>query len=315
MDEGRRAALAQQLLQRVVELEDENRVLRGDLVTISCSYKAAMAKNNLFQAKILELQARIDVGPNPSAIMTGERESRYRSPLVSAQGAAGALTYRFERSSRPERPQSARVHPSHPSAHASGALTDRAYQARTATAPATNSATRRPAAVSKLMLDFQTGPRRKGGFLPVAMASSNPRSVERIFGEFRRSQAPGQAAGGGGPPPHQPPPPLSDRSSSESNRMTHTHRAQPDEDSIRQLESDVLEGRVTKQTPLNLEIVYCVDTGHRSIAVRQKPDRYRQVAADIRDAAAVTFEGHWNVSVSVLEVLSLLALLVQKYRY
>ena len=31
-----RGALAQQLLQRIVELEDENRALRGDLVTLRC---------------------------------------------------------------------------------------------------------------------------------------------------------------------------------------------------------------------------------------------------------------------------------------
>jgi len=34
VEDSRRGALAQQLLHRVVELEDENRQLRGDLVTL-----------------------------------------------------------------------------------------------------------------------------------------------------------------------------------------------------------------------------------------------------------------------------------------
>lgn len=39
--DDRRGALAQQLLERIVELEDENRALRGDLVTLRWSPCAA----------------------------------------------------------------------------------------------------------------------------------------------------------------------------------------------------------------------------------------------------------------------------------
>ena len=216
----RHGALAQQLLQRIVELEDENRALRGDLVTLSSSYTAAMSKNNLFQAKILELQARIDVGQNPASTAIAATP-RYRSPFVPTE--RGGVTYRFERSSKPERPMSARVKPVQH--HRSGAVTARDHTST------------RPGGVSKLLIEANDGSvypvtpplavdcacvhshvyaihlsvlstrnvtytipvntrthaqlqgRKSGGkFLHVATASSNPRSVDRIFRELRRRQ-------------------------------------------------------------------------------------------------------------------------------
>ena len=179
-DDGRRGALGQQLLERIIELEDENRALRSDLITLSSSYTAAISKNNLFQAKILELQARIDVGNNPAA---APASARYRSPLIPTE--SGAVTYRFERAPRSDRPNSARQHPS---SHASGSMSARDHLcSRRATDPT------RPAGVSKLILNSRDkgGVRRKGSnTLPVAMASSNPTSVDRIFRELNRSQAP-----------------------------------------------------------------------------------------------------------------------------
>jgi hypothetical protein len=220
----------------------------------SSSYTAAMSKNNLFQAKILELQARIDVGHNPSTSVPPH--VRYRSPLVPTD--RGAVTYRFEQTPRPV---SARE-------HASGAMTarDRDVQgggARRAAPP-------RPAGVSRLMLGAKDGapPRRRPGpVLPAATATANPRSVDRVFRELRRSQQPAQ--------PH----PDSARRSERS-----TLRADDDDfeaaagAGVEELEEDARQGRVGKASPMTVEIVYCVDSAQRSLAVKLKPERYRQAA-------------------------------------
>ena len=278
------SALAQQLMQRIVDLEDENRALRGDLVTLSSSYTAAMSKNNLFQAKILELQARIDVGQNPS-MAQAPVTARYRSPLVQTE--SGALTYRFEKhSARDQRPLSARQ-PRLPSARhrpaphhgtgASGAVTARDHVSA-----------QRPPGVSKLLIRAKDGaltarPAGSSKGQRVATASSNPRSVDRLFREHRRSSQ------------LEPAQPASAAAAA----------AAADEEAaaaaLRVLEEDASEGRVTKTTPLTLNIVYCIDTAQRSQAAKIKPERYRELAADLRDAVAVTFEG-WNVSVGLHEL-------------
>ena len=272
-------------MQRIVDLEDENRALRGDLVTLSSSYTAAMSKNNLFQAKILELQARIDVGQNPS-MAQAPVTARYRSPLVQTE--SGALTYRFEKhSARDQRPLSARQ-PRLPSARhrpaphhgtgASGAVTARDHVS-----------SQRPPGVSKLLIRAKDGAstaRPAGGSKGqrVATASSNPRSVDRLFREHRRSSQ------------LEPAQPASAAAAAAAAADEEAAAA-----ALRVLEEDASEGRVTKTTPLTLNIVYCIDTAERLQAAKIKPERYRELAADLRDAVAVTFEG-WNVSVGLHEL-------------
>ena len=222
----------------------------------SSSYTAAMSKNNLFQAKILELQARIDFGHNPSAVPP---QVRYRSPLVPSE--SGAVTYRFEKTPRPA---SARV-------HNSGAVTardrDLPVSSRRAAEPS------RPVGVSKLMLVAKDGApaRRKGGVLAPATATANPRSVDRVFRELRRTQQPPQ------------PPPDSARRSAHYRRGADAAGDDEGESAaveaaIQALEADAREGRLTKSSPMTVEMVYCVDSAQRSLAVKLRPERYRQAA-------------------------------------
>ena len=81
---------------RVLELEEENRLLKQQNAELVEAYNGLLAKSQLFQAKILELQARL---------FTTKPSERYRSPLISTPD--GKVVYRFERPMS-ERPMSAR---------------------------------------------------------------------------------------------------------------------------------------------------------------------------------------------------------------
>mmetsp|Transcript_41450 Transcript_41450/g.130525 ORF Transcript_41450/g.130525 Transcript_41450/m.130525 type:complete len:311 (+) Transcript_41450:118-1050(+) len=98
------SGITQSLLVRVVELEDENRKLKNEVAILHSSYQSAQSKNRLLQAKLLELQARLDFASK----MRNGPVSRFRSPFVT--GGNGSLSYRFERPPATSRPSTARSH-------------------------------------------------------------------------------------------------------------------------------------------------------------------------------------------------------------
>ena len=110
--------------------------------------------------------------------------------------------------------------------------------------------------------------KRRVDVVTVATASSNPRSVDRIFKELRRTnEAPEMLL-----------------SSARSTGLS-TARSRKDEEEeerqveaieagLRALDEDSRAGRIGKGSKLVLDVCYCVDLGQRSLAVRQKPERF-----------------------------------------
>mmetsp|Transcript_25644 Transcript_25644/g.57647 ORF Transcript_25644/g.57647 Transcript_25644/m.57647 type:complete len:181 (-) Transcript_25644:701-1243(-) len=97
------STITRSLLVRVVELEDENRKLKNEVAILHSSYQSAQSKNRLLQAKLLELQARLDFASKIRDCPV----SKFRSPFVA--GGDGSLSYRFERPAT-SRPSTARSH-------------------------------------------------------------------------------------------------------------------------------------------------------------------------------------------------------------
>ena len=152
--------LSQVMLSRVLTLEEENKKLKNEMFDLKQSYRALVSKNKLFQAKILELQARL-LNPQKHA-------EKYRSPFVFHED--GSVVYRFER------PQSARVEPS--------------------SAPLSSQHPRDPVSareMTKLAALRSTVPR-----LPISTRlakqatpiSANPAATERVLSELERSTRP-----------------------------------------------------------------------------------------------------------------------------
>ena len=112
--------------------------------------------------------------------------------------------------------------------------------------------------------------RRPGPVLPAATATANPRSVDRVFRELRRSQQPAQ--------PHPDSARRSERSTMRADDDDLEAAAEAAGAGVEALAADARQGRVGKASPMTVEIVYCVDSAQRSIAVKLKPERYRQAA-------------------------------------
>ena len=112
--------------------------------------------------------------------------------------------------------------------------------------------------------------RRAGAVLPVATATANPRSVDRVFRELRRSQQPDD-------PEH-----LRVRKTGHSSTRTAEEEGAEAADvtgtGLEALEADARQGRIGRGSPMTVEICYCLDSAQRSLAVKLQPERYRQAA-------------------------------------
>ena len=108
--------------------------------------------------------------------------------------------------------------------------------------------------------------KRRVGVVAVAAASSNPRSVDRIFKELRRTSE---------HPEHLDSARSAGLSTARSRKEEEEEEreVQAIEAGLRALDEDARAGRIGKGSKLVLDVCYCVDLGQRSLAVKQKPER------------------------------------------
>lgn len=268
-------SLTQTLLMRVVELEDENRNLRSEVAGLQANFAAANSKNQLFKAKLLELQARLEGGGimNVAGMRSAKSEpKKFRSPLVPK--ADGTLGYRFERSIPiPPRPSTARSRgPEHPPP------SSQPHSARSAPTPRSYRV-------------------RSGPTLPVAAASANPNAVDRVYREHERTRnganGGSNAAGTNGSGQSQ----GKRGASAYGNGSNHGALQEGEERSgFEELMTEVKAGHVGPSTKLTLQIVYCVDAANKAMTVRHNPHKYTESAEQLKQAAEVTF-ADWDLQV------------------
>jgi hypothetical protein len=253
---------SQAMLSRVLTLEDENRRLRKEVLDLKEEYRALLSKNKLFQAKILELQARL-LDPSKPA-------DKYRSPLISTPG--GGLVYRFER------PQSARADSANLANQARVPLSARestTYQTPRAPAPRVPSAR-----LSRLAAPVQI--------------SANPTATERVLSEFERTRpSPYSTAfqrktchgANHTAPPPAPAPPEEEGLAQSGNACA---------EGLERLRADLEAGRVSAGTDVLVRVRYCAAADGQGISVRHRPARYEHAALELQQAVAITFHG-WRV--------------------
>ena len=273
------------------------------------SQKTLASKNRLFEAKILELQARL-LYSNSSRAGGGDKGGggggggghdatpRFRSPLIKGEG--GGLVYRFEK-----RPQSARP-PERDGQHSSGALTAR--EGRSSARPGTAHMVKLPVGRANTADVKGRSMSARGARPPRADERSpakKPASTTTTTTTYRSKQGAGgtkssatsprktggatvaavedtKASGGGSDDPNV----------SNADAATEDDDGDPGtgaraegggdgskgialDEELAELRSDLDAGLIRADTRLVIEAAYCIDMGNKALTVRHNPARYR----------------------------------------
>jgi hypothetical protein len=250
--------LSRAMSSKVFTLESENQRLRKEVSDLKEAYRAITSKNRLFQAKILELQARL-LNPEKNA-------ERYRSPFIIDE--EGNLLYRFDR------PQSARVESksvslSGPASGAPSSFREPANQ------PPPRSIVPRLPLSSRLSK-------------PSSAISANATATDRVFNELDRIARPSPYAASLQRKLHVSARKPSSGADPRPPAETGAPPAPPAPavEGLERLAADLECGRVRAGSHVQIRVAYCAAGEGRGVSVRHRPARYERAAVELQQVAS-----------------------------